>query len=286
MGTLKDYYISDNKHKIKTTNQNSLNIENKNGDKFDIDVQLFFDFASGAKYYSYFIPFSENLIKLIDFVTSNKIIEQVSNWGTDYTIKTNFPYERDCISQDLVFCRCIYFYLENKLTSKDRTDLNKVLIRNNIRGEFRDEAWMKESLKRKKPLAFISHDFQDKSNVARPFAQKLAHRANRTIWYDEFTLTVGDKLRREIEKGIRQSEYCILLLTKNYLLNESWANIEFESIFTKELIEKKDSIIPIWINITKEELYEFCPSLINIWGLNWNIGIENIVNEILKKVGK
>ena len=41
---------------------------------------------------------------------------------------------------------------------------------------------------------FISHASEDKDNVARPLAQALRAEGYR-VWFDEFTLTVGDGLR-------------------------------------------------------------------------------------------
>jgi hypothetical protein len=38
-----------------------------------------------------------------------------------------------------------------------------------------------------------------------------------TVWYDEFSLKVGDSLRESIEKGIKECKKCILILTQNYL---------------------------------------------------------------------
>ncbi|HBF87632.1 MAG TPA: hypothetical protein DDX39_03230 [Bacteroidales bacterium] len=285
MGTIKDYFISDKSHKIKATNQSSLSFTDKNGNQIVIEIQLYFDFSAGAKYYSLYIPYTENIIQLVDIATSSKILEDISKLGS-YTIESNIPNERVCISNDLIFCNCIYLYFENILTTPEKADLYKILSKNKIIGELRDEAWMLEVIKCKKPLAFISHDYNDKEKIARPFAQKLAHNSYSAIWYDEFSLTPGDKMRKEIEKGIKESQYCILLLSKTYLNNESWGKIEFESIFTKELIEKKDCIIPIWVDITKEELYEFSPSLVNILGINWNIGVDKVVSEILRRFAK
>jgi hypothetical protein len=45
---------------------------------------------------------------------------------------------------------------------------------------------------------FISHASEDKADVARPLADLLVDRAL-DVWYDEFTLTVGDSLRRSID---------------------------------------------------------------------------------------
>ena len=48
--------------------------------------------------------------------------------------------------------------------------------------------------------AFISHASEDKREVARPLAE-----AGLRVWLDAFELTVGDNLRREIDKGLSRS---------------------------------------------------------------------------------
>jgi len=49
--------------------------------------------------------------------------------------------------------------------------------------------------------AFICHASEDKDEFVRSLAEMLrAHHLE--IWYDEFTLGVGDKLRRTIDKGL------------------------------------------------------------------------------------
>ena len=48
--------------------------------------------------------------------------------------------------------------------------------------------------------AFISHASEDKEDFVRPFAILLRERGL-NIWYDEFELKIGDKLRRKIDEG-------------------------------------------------------------------------------------
>ena len=50
--------------------------------------------------------------------------------------------------------------------------------------------------------AFISHASEDKDQIARPLYLQLQKLGLR-IWFDEFTLTVGDSLRGSIDKGWR-----------------------------------------------------------------------------------
>ena len=54
-----------------------------------------------------------------------------------------------------------------------------------------------------KPLAFISHDLRDEDAIARPLAAELTKFPGCRIWYDEYSLKVGDNLRESIEKEIR-----------------------------------------------------------------------------------
>ena len=67
-----------------------------------------------------------------------------------------------------------------------------------------------------RPLAFISHDSRDKADIALPLALMLEER-NCPVWYADFSLRVGDSLRESIERGLKETRKCILLLSPNFL---------------------------------------------------------------------
>lgn len=52
-----------------------------------------------------------------------------------------------------------------------------------------------------KPLAFISHDSNDKDSLVRELALELDKQLC-PVWYDEFSLEIGDSLIENIEKGL------------------------------------------------------------------------------------
>lgn len=54
----------------------------------------------------------------------------------------------------------------------------------------------------------------------------------------------------------------------------SWGKTEFNSIFTRELIKKEKVILPIWSGVTKEEIYEYSPSLADTFALFWPSSID------------
>jgi hypothetical protein len=64
--------------------------------------------------------------------------------------------------------------------------------------------------------AFLCHASEDKEELARPLAQELQSRGLK-IWYDEFSLHIGDSLSASIDHGLSISEYGIVILSKNFL---------------------------------------------------------------------
>ncbi len=53
---------------------------------------------------------------------------------------------------------------------------------------------------------FISHASEDKDEVARPLAEELTRLGFR-VWYDEYSLRLGDSLREKIDEGLANCTY-------------------------------------------------------------------------------
>ena len=73
-------------------------------------------------------------------------------------------------------------------------------------------------------------------------------------WYDRHELYLGDKLHKTIiENGINNSDYCILLINKNFL-NKNWPCEEANSFYERYVDSPSQRIFPILIDITKEDV--------------------------------
>lgn len=82
---------------------------------------------------------------------------------------------------------------------------------------------------------FISHATEDKESFVRPLALALRSYGLK-VWYDEFTLDIGDKLRESIEAGLRDSRYGIVVVTP-FFAGKHWTENEFVCIiFTSRSI--------------------------------------------------
>lgn len=129
---------------------------------------------------------------------------------------------------------------------------------------------------------FVSHASEDKDDFVRDFVKCLQQNGLK-VWYDEFTLRVGDSLRRSIDNGLKNSRYGIVVLSEAFFSKE-WPQRELDGLFAREVNGEK-VILPIWHKISKNEVMKFSPLIADLLALNTsNFTIEEIANEIAERV--
>jgi hypothetical protein len=134
----------------------------------------------------------------------------------------------------------------------------------------------------KKYDLFISHASEDKDAIVRPLATIL-ERLSVRVWYDEFSLQLGDSLTASIDKGLQESRYGLVVLSKAFL-SKKWPEYEYRSLMTRE-IDGERVILPLWYDVTKDDIKNFSLYLADIKALpisRANLG--KIVPAILKVV--
>ena len=105
---------------------------------------------------------------------------------------------------------------------------------------------------------FISHATEDKDAVVRPFAHALRD-GGLQVWYDEFELRIGDSLRRKIDAGLAKSRFGVVVLSRSFF-EKGWTNYELDGLVTRA-VSGEQVLLPIWHEITKQELIGYSPSL-------------------------
>ena len=128
---------------------------------------------------------------------------------------------------------------------------------------------------------FVSHASEDKEEFARPLAQALKDRGLR-VWFDEFTLRVGDSLRRSIDKGLRSSRYGVVVISPAFL-NKEWSQKELDGLIAREMDGRK-VILPVWHNIDAATLRRHSPLLADRLATSSSKGLEQAVSELLEAV--
>lgn len=141
-------------------------------------------------------------------------------------------------------------------------------------------SFQEQRLKEAKYDLFISHASDDKEDLVRPLVKEL-EKLNIKVWYDEFTLKVGDSLRKSIDHGLANSKYGTVVLSSSFFA-KNWPQYELDGMVAKEMNGHK-MILPIWHKVSKNEVISFSPTLADKVALNSSL---NSVEEIAAQLAE
>lgn len=127
---------------------------------------------------------------------------------------------------------------------------------------------------------FISHASEDKDMVVRPLAIALKNK-DVNVWYDEFELKIGDSLRRKIDQGLSKSKFGIVVISRSFI-KKGWTNYELDGLMTKA-ISGEQILLPVWHDITKQEVIDYSPSLADKVARNTS---QETVEEIAEEIAE
>ncbi|WP_051656323.1 MULTISPECIES: toll/interleukin-1 receptor domain-containing protein [Exiguobacterium] len=144
---------------------------------------------------------------------------------------------------------------------------------------------MRSSLELKKEYdVFISHASEDKQSFVEPLTKALKDAGIRT-WYDADQIGWGESIRQSIDRGLINSRFCIVVLSTDFFKKHWAGTYELNAIFQRMAIEQNSLILPIWHNITIEEISQYNLTLPDIKALNSSIHtLEQIVNAMKDKI--
>ncbi|MGI0009963.1 MAG: toll/interleukin-1 receptor domain-containing protein, partial [Nitrosopumilaceae archaeon] len=129
---------------------------------------------------------------------------------------------------------------------------------------------------------FISYAGEDKSFV-RKLAKALQKRGLK-IWFAEFSLSVGDNLRRSIDHGLSNSKYGVVVLSHHFFAKE-WPQKELDGLAARECSGEK-VILPIWHNIAADQIKKYSPTLADRIAVSSDLGLAYVVQELLRAMGQ
>jgi signal transduction histidine kinase len=130
---------------------------------------------------------------------------------------------------------------------------------------------------------FISHASEDKDVFVRPLARALSQLGVK-VWYDEFSLEVGDSLARSIDEGLAGSRYGIVVISPSFM-QKRWPERELRGLVQREVLAEEKLILPIWFGVTQQEVVKFSPPLADAFALDAiHMDAEQIALSLLKIV--
>lgn len=126
--------------------------------------------------------------------------------------------------------------------------------------------------------AFVCHASEDKEDFVRPLAEELRSKGLR-VWYDEFTLQVGDSLRRAIDRGLQYSRFGVVVLSPAFFAKD-WPQRELDGLVAKE-VEGRKVILPVWHKLEVEDVRKRSLLLADRVAAKSREGTDAVVNKLL-----
>jgi hypothetical protein len=96
-------------------------------------------------------------------------------------------------------------------------------------------------------------------------------------------LDVRDSLGTSIDRGLSISDYGVVILSKNFFAKD-WPPQELSALITKQVNLHKRIILPIWHNISEDEIQKYSPILADTVAAKSTDGIENIAMKLYRVI--
>ncbi|MFC7339642.1 toll/interleukin-1 receptor domain-containing protein [Haloferula chungangensis] len=280
MATIREYYDTD---PVDLTVHADWQFATKEGTVLgEIRAKVAYDFDANAKFWYMFVPDQldarEALAVLLGMPIVDACMLKDEGDGVEVLMGHSDYSERQSAST-LMFTKRMHFYTDSELSVDQRRELVALAKSKGIYLCVKDREYARKRAESESPLAFISHDSRDKDELVRELAHSLV-KLMCPVWYDEFTLKVGDSLRQSIETGLKEARKCVLVLSPSFLGNKGWGRAEFDSVFTREILEQSNVILPVWHNVGVKEIYEYSPRLADKVGLSSALGVQEVARRL------
>lgn len=284
MATIREYFDTDARA---LTVHGTWTFATKDGVALaEVVVKIAYDFEANAKYWYFYVPATDNLSQCLGALFNSADLENcrlAPDGDGVYVEMGHAEYSERQSTATLQFTKRVHLYLDFDIASENRTSLVAEILARGYFLSIRDREYARRRSESEKPLAFISHDSRDKDKFVRELSHELAKNFC-TVWYDEFSLKVGDSLRATIERGLRETKKCIVVLSPNFLSNDGWGRAEFDSVFTREILEKQNVILPVWLNVDVKDVYNYSPRLADKVGVAATLGVPEVARRLANAI--
>jgi hypothetical protein len=102
------------------------------------------------------------------------------------------------------------------------------------------------------------------------------------IWSDYRELEVGDRLLQRINDGLSRSKFGIVVLSPSFF-RKRWPQAELEGIFSLDM-SGRSTLLPLWHNLTIEDVEQRSPVLAGRVALDTSLGIEEIGSRLFDRM--
>lgn len=126
---------------------------------------------------------------------------------------------------------------------------------------------------------FLSHSSLDKEIFVTELSERLSEKGL-NVFEDVKVFKIGQSQTDMMNMGILNSRFVVVFLSTNFI-KSGWSDYEFKSFLNREINEKRIIILPIWHNVSVEEVRQYNPYLVDKFALSTTkFTIDEIVEHI------
>jgi TIR domain len=129
--------------------------------------------------------------------------------------------------------------------------------------------------------AFFCHASEDKALFVEPLVEEL-QKYGLKIWFDKFTLQIGSSLRESIDLGLAKSRFGIVALSHAFFA-KTWPQKELNALFSRQ-VNGRDVILPIWHELTKEDILRYSPLLSDMVAAKSSDGLVVVARSLVQVI--
>lgn len=165
-----------------------------------------------------------------------------------------------------------------KIYLKKHSDLSSKL--NELSSDIKHSVEKKETIEFD---VFLSHSSLDKEDYVSELSDKLESKELK-IFEDVKVFKIGQSQTDMMNIGILNSKFVVVFLSQNFI-KSGWSDYEFKSFLNREINEKRIIILPIWHNVSYEEVRDYNPYLVDKFALDTTkYSLDEIVESIHQAV--
>lgn len=141
---------------------------------------------------------------------------------------------------------------------------------------------IKHSVKDKEIIefdVFLSHSSLDKDIFVSELSEKLSNKGLK-VFEDVKVFKIGQSQTDMMNMGILNSRFVVIFLSKNFI-ESGWSQYEFKSFLNREINEKRVIILPIWHDVSVDEVRQYNPYIVDKYAFNTSKQtLDEMVNQI------
>lgn len=130
---------------------------------------------------------------------------------------------------------------------------------------------------------FLSHSSLDKEIFVTELSEKLSEKGL-NVFEDVKVFKIGHSQTDMMNMGILNSRFVIVFLSPNFI-KSGWSQYEFKSFLNREINEKRIIILPIWHDVSVEQVREYNPYLVDKFALSTEkFSVDEMVEHITQVI--